>query len=94
MSGSLLTTPGGRDIVREESVLLSRAAHRADGEVATLCLALAFRGTRIFELLAITREHGIVLNIGQRWMGHARIKTSAIYIDVVGREGRALTRRT
>jgi site-specific recombinase XerD len=39
-------------------------------------------------------QTGVALNIVQRWMGHARIETTAIYADVVGEEERALARRT
>lgn len=36
----------------------------------------------------------VALNIIQRWMGHARIETTAIYTNVVGKEERALAQRT
>jgi integrase/recombinase XerD len=39
-------------------------------------------------------QNSVALNIVQRWMGHARIETTAIYADVIGREERALARRT
>jgi integrase len=39
-------------------------------------------------------QTGVALNIVQRWMGHARIETTAIYADVIGEEERALARRT
>jgi integrase/recombinase XerD len=39
-------------------------------------------------------QNGVALNILQRWMGHARIETTAIYANVIGREERALARRT
>jgi len=39
-------------------------------------------------------QNGVALNILQRWMGHARIETTAIYADVIGKEERALARRT
>jgi integrase len=39
-------------------------------------------------------QNGVALNILQRWMGHARIETTAIYADVMGKEERALARRT
>jgi integrase len=39
-------------------------------------------------------EAGIALNIIQRWLGHARIETTAIYASAVGREERALAART
>lgn len=39
-------------------------------------------------------QSGIALNVLQRWMGHARIETTAIYADVLGNEERALAQRT
>lgn len=39
-------------------------------------------------------QSGIALNVLQRWMGHARIETTAIYADVMGDEERALAQRT
>jgi integrase/recombinase XerD len=36
---------------------------------------------------------GIPLNVLQRWMGHARLETTAIYAGVVGEEERKLARR-
>ncbi|MEI9994655.1 MAG: site-specific integrase [Rhizomicrobium sp.] len=37
--------------------------------------------------------NGVPLNILQRWMGHARIETTAIYAAVLGEEERTLARR-
>lgn len=39
-------------------------------------------------------QNSVALNIVQRWMGHARIETTAIYADVIGKEERALASRT
>jgi len=39
-------------------------------------------------------EEGIPLNIVQKWMGHARISTTAIYGDLMGREERHLAQKT
>jgi integrase/recombinase XerD len=39
-------------------------------------------------------QNCVALNMVQRWMGHARIETTAIYADVIGKEERALARRT
>jgi integrase/recombinase XerD len=39
-------------------------------------------------------QNAIALNVVQRWMGHARIETTAIYADVIGKEERTLARRT
>ncbi len=38
-------------------------------------------------------QAGVPLNIIQRWMGHARIDTTAIYANAVGDEERALAKR-
>jgi len=38
-------------------------------------------------------QKGIPLNIVQRWMGHARIETTAIYANAIGDEERNLARR-
>jgi len=39
-------------------------------------------------------QNGVQLNIVQRWMGHARIETTAVYAGALGKEERALARRT
>lgn len=39
-------------------------------------------------------QNSVALNIVQRWMGHARIETTTIYANVIGKEERALARRT
>jgi len=39
-------------------------------------------------------QSAVALNVVQRWMGHARIETTAIYADVIGKEEQALARRT
>jgi site-specific recombinase XerD len=38
-------------------------------------------------------QSGVPLNIIQRWMGHARLDTTAIYTNAVGDEERALAKR-
>ncbi len=38
--------------------------------------------------------NGVPLNMLQRWKGHARIETTAIYATAIGEEERALARRT
>lgn len=38
-------------------------------------------------------QKGIPLNIVQRWLGHARIETTAIYASAIGEEERNLARR-
>ena len=39
-------------------------------------------------------QNGVQLNIVQKWMGHARIETTTIYAAALGKEERALARRT
>ncbi len=39
-------------------------------------------------------QNSVALNIIQRWMGHARIETTTIYTDVIGKEERNLARKT
>jgi integrase len=39
-------------------------------------------------------QRGVPLNIVQRWLGHARIETTAIYASALGPEERNLARRT
>jgi integrase len=39
-------------------------------------------------------QNGVPLNMVQRWLGHARIETTAIYAAALGREERALAQRT
>lgn len=38
-------------------------------------------------------QKGIPLNVVQRWFGHARIETTAIYASAIGDEERNLARR-
>ena len=38
-------------------------------------------------------QNGVPLNIVQRWLGHARIETTAIYASAIGDEERNLARR-
>jgi integrase/recombinase XerD len=63
------------------------------------------RAAKINETLAMPRaarhafgvnavQSAVALNVVQRWMGHARIETTAIYADVIGKEEQALARRT
>jgi integrase/recombinase XerD len=39
-------------------------------------------------------QNGVPLNIVQRWLGHSRIETTSIYLNVLGKEERGLARRT
>jgi len=36
---------------------------------------------------------GILLNLVQRWMGHAQLTTTAIYTEAVGEEERSIAAR-
>ena len=38
-------------------------------------------------------QKGVPLNIVQRWLGHARIETTAIYASAIGDEERNLARK-
>ena len=38
-------------------------------------------------------QSGVPLNMVQRWLGHANIRTTAIYTNVVGPEERAIAQR-
>jgi integrase/recombinase XerD len=40
-----------------------------------------------------TLQAGVPLNLAQRWLGHARMTTTAIYADVTGPEERSLAMR-
>jgi integrase/recombinase XerD len=181
MSGSLFDQAGIRKyLVTRERLAFVRAAFAEGGEVGTFCLALAFTGARISEVLALTvdrvdaangaivfetlkqrkkgvfrsvpapnrllsllvRGHpisgeriwpwgrtaawkyvkrvmrkakiaeglckpkslrhafaveagqqGVPLNIVQRWLGHARIETTAIYSAALGDEERKLAKK-
>jgi integrase len=39
-------------------------------------------------------QNGVPLNLLKRWIGHARIESTAIYADAIGKEERALASRT
>jgi len=56
----------------------------------SLCMPKALR--HAFAVEAVL--NGVPLNILQRWMGHARLETTAIYANVLGEEERTLARRT
>jgi integrase len=45
-----------------------------------------------FAISAVQR--GVPLNVLQRWLGHARLETTAIYANVLGAEERELAART
>lgn len=62
--------------------------HKA-GIAETLCKPKALRHAFAVE----AGQKGIPLNIVQRWLGHARIETTAIYASAIGDEERNLARR-
>jgi integrase/recombinase XerD len=63
-----------------------RKAEIAEG----LCKPKALR--HAFAVEAVL--NGVPLNMLQKWMGHARLETTAIYANVLGEEERTLARRT
>jgi len=55
-----------------------------------LCMPKALRHAFAVE----AGQKGIPLNIVQRWLGHARIETTAIYASAIGEEERNLAKRS
>jgi integrase len=78
--------PWGRTTAWKRVTSVMRAAGIADA----LCQPKALRHGFAVE----AGQNGVQLNIVQRWMGHARIDTTAIYAAALGKEERALARRT
>jgi len=62
---------------------------RKAGIAESLCKPKALRHAFAVE----SGQKGIPLNIVQRWLGHARIETTAIYANAIGDEERNLARR-
>ena len=67
-----------------------KSVMRKAGVTGHLCLSKALRHTLGVE----AGQNGILLNIVKRWLGHARIETTAIYASAIGDEERNLVRRT
>jgi integrase len=67
-----------------------KAVMRKAGIVDHLCKPKALRHALGVE----AGQRGVPLNIVQRWLGHARIETTAIYASAVGDEERNLARRS
>ena len=63
---------------------------RKSGIAENLCRPKALRHAFAVE----AGQKGVPLNIVQRWLGHARMETTAIYANVLGDEERSLARRT
>ena len=62
---------------------------REAGLAENLCKPKALRHAFAVE----AGQKGIPLNIVQRWLGHARIETTAIYANAIGDEERNLARK-
>lgn len=67
-----------------------KGAMRKAGITENLCKPKALRHALAVE----AGQKGIPLNIVQRWLGQARIETTAIYASAIGDEERNLARRT
>jgi site-specific recombinase XerD len=67
-----------------------KAVMRKAGIAESLCKPKALRHAFAVE----AGQKGIPLNIVQRWLGHARIETTAIYASAIGEEERNLARRS
>ena len=78
--------PWGRTTAWKRVKEVMRAAEVPDA----LCMSKALRHGFAVE----AGQHGIQLNIVQRWLGHARIETTSIYATALGKEERALAERT
>jgi integrase/recombinase XerD len=66
-----------------------KAVMREAGLAENLCQPKALRHAFAVE----AGQKGIPLNIVQRWLGHARIETTAIYANAIGDEERNLARK-
>ena len=66
-----------------------KAVMRKAGVAESLCKPKALRHAFAIE----AGQKGIPLNIVQRWLGHARIETTAIYAGTIGDEERNLALR-
>ncbi len=90
-------------ITQSERNAFLEAASRADREVRTFCMVMAYTGCRISEALALTGKsidfgvmaitQGIPLNMVSKWMGHASLEVTAIYANALGEEQRAIAAR-
>jgi len=66
-----------------------KSVMRKAGIAESLCKPKALRHAFAVE----AGQKGIPLNIVQRWLGHARIETTAIYASAIGDEERNLARK-
>jgi integrase len=67
-----------------------KAVMRKAGIAECLCKPKALRHAFAIE----AGQKGVSLNIVQRWLGHARLETTAIYAGALGEEERKLAERT
>ena len=77
--------PWGRTTAWKHVKRVMRAAGIAD----VLCKPKALR----HGFAVNAGQNGVPLNIVQRWLGHARLETTAIYAGAIGEEERNLARR-
>jgi integrase/recombinase XerD len=77
--------PWGRTTAWKDVKRVMKAAGIAD----MLCKPKALRHSFAVE----AGQNGVPLNIVQRWLGHARLETTAIYAGALGKEERNLARR-
>jgi integrase len=75
--------------IRKVCSAVHKAAMRKADITESLCKPKALRHAFAVE----TGQKGIPLNIVQRWLGHARIETTAIYASAISDEERNLARR-
>lgn len=84
--GSGLLWPWGRTTGWK----ITKAVMNKAGITDSLCKPKALRHAFAIE----AGQKGIPLNIVQRWLGHARIETTAIYASAIGDEERNLAKRS
>jgi integrase len=97
---SLYAPDGARKYLnRDERQRVLAAIELLEPRQALFALTLAWTGARVSEVLALTPssfqvargvvgtlQSGVPLNLLQRWLGHARITTTAIYAAACGPE--------
>ncbi len=69
---------------------LIKQAMIASGIPPSLCKPKALRHTYAVHNI----QQGVPINLVQRWLGHARLETTAIYASVTGQEERAIAARS
>jgi integrase len=92
----LLVSASGKDerrlwsLVRTYAWKRIKSVMRKAGIVEGQCKPKALRHGFAVEAAL----NGVPINVPQRWMGHARLETTAIYTSVLGEEERLLACRT